>query len=73
MSKHPPVSTAKWFNLYEDEQVSIDVDENDNIFFKVVFNKKTKYFYKETAHSDVVRYLVDETKDMRYWGALQNG
>lgn len=73
MHKRPSVNTAKWLNLYEDERASIDIDENDNIFFKVVLDRKTKYFYKETAHTDVVRYLVDMTNDLRYWGALQNG
>jgi hypothetical protein len=73
MAKHPPVSTAKWFNLYEDERASIHVDANNNIFYKVILDNKTKYFYNETAHHDVPRYLVDATRDSRYWGALLNG
>ena len=70
MAKHPPVNTAKWFRYYEDDRVSIDIDENDTIFMKVVVDNKTKYFYNETAHSDVARYLVDTTRKMKYWSVF---
>ena len=71
--RRPPVNTASWFNLYQDERVSVYVDKNDSIFYKVVVDKKTKYFYNETAHHDVPRFLVDTTKDGQYWSVLYHG
>ena len=72
MAKHPAVSSAKWFNVFNDELVSIDQDLNDDIFFKVVLKgdkKKTKYFYNETVWSDVPRYCADEL-GLQYWSVL---
>ncbi len=70
MTRRPSAITAKWFRLYQDDRVTIDVNENDSIHFKVVLDNRPKYFYNETVHSDVVRYLADETGEMKYWGAL---
>ena len=82
MSRKPLVSTADWELIYsdDDKQVSVPLqvrvyrDRNDDIFYKVLtyinFQHKTKYFYNETAHSDVPRFLVDQTGEMKYWRIL---
>lgn len=70
MAKHPPVTSAKWFNVFTDEKVSIHQDQNDDIFFKVTINgSRPKYFYNETVWSDVPRYVADEL-GMEYWSVL---
>lgn len=70
MAKHPPVGTAKWENLFSDEQVNVYRDTNDDIFFKVVIKgNKPKYFYNETVYSDVPRYVADELGG-QYWSVL---
>jgi len=71
MSKHPPVGSANWHSMFCDDKVKVYQDGNDDIFFKVVIKGKgTKYFYNETAWSDVPRYVADEL-GMQYWGILQ--
>ena len=70
MAKHPPVGSAKWENLFSDEQVNVYRDINDDIFFKVVIKgNKPKYFYNETVYSDVPRYVADELGG-QYWSVL---
>lgn len=70
MAKHPPVGTAKWENLFSDEQVNVYRDINDDIFFKVVIKgNKPKYFYNETVYSDVPRYVADVLGG-QYWSVL---
>lgn len=70
MAKHPPVGSAKWENLFSDEQVNVYRDINDDIFFKVVIKgHKPKYFYNETVYSDVPRYVADVLGG-QYWSVL---
>ena len=70
MAKHPPVGGASWHSLFTDDSVSVYQDGNDDIFYKVVIRgKRPKYFYNETAHSDVSRYCADEL-GIRYWSVL---
>lgn len=70
MAKHPAVGGAKWHSQFSDDQLSIYQDGNDDIFFKVVIHgKRPKYFYNETAWSDVSRYCADELGPA-YWGVL---
>ena len=70
MAKHPPVGTAKWENLFSDEQVNVYRDINDDIFFKVVIKgHKPKYFYSETVYSDVPRYVADVLGG-QYWSVI---
>jgi len=70
MSRKPKVSTASWHNLFCDDKVSIYNDINDNIFYKVVIaGSRAKYFYGETAYSDVTRYCSDKF-GISYWGVL---
>lgn len=70
MAKHPAVASAKWENLFSDEQVNVYRDINDDIFFKVVIKgHKPKYFYNETVYSDVPRYVADELGG-QYWSVL---
>jgi len=70
MAKHPSVSSAKWHNLFIDEKVSVYQDGNDDIFYKVVIKgQRPKYFYNETAHSDVSRYCSDKL-GIAYWNVL---
>jgi hypothetical protein len=72
MAKHPPVNTARWSNVFSGDHVQVWQDANDDIFFKVVIKgKRPKYFYNETAWSDVPRYIVDETGHMHYWSLFQ--
>jgi hypothetical protein len=71
MARMPAVSSASWHALFVDDKVKVYQDGNDDIFFKVqVKGTRTKYFYNETAWSDVSRYLVDTTGDLSYWSAL---
>lgn len=73
MAKHPPVNSAKWYQAFSDENVTVLQDENDSIFFKVTLKgQRPKYFYNETAHSDVARYCADEL-GIRYWSVLDQG
>jgi len=70
MAKHPPVGSASWHAMFVDDNVKIYQDGNDEIFFKVqIKGQRTKYFYNETAHSDVARYCSDEL-GIQYWGVL---
>jgi hypothetical protein len=70
MAKHPPVGSAKWFNLFSDEKVNVYQDTNDDIFFKVIIaGNKPKYFYNETVWSDVPRYVADVLGG-QYWSVL---
>ena len=71
MAKHPSPSTASWHNLFCDDKVSVYQDGNDEIFFKVVIKgQRPKYFYNETAWSDVPRYCSDEL-GLKYWSVLE--
>jgi hypothetical protein len=82
MSKRPLVGDADWELVYLDEiddeesddpalQVKVYRDRNDTIFYKVLtyvnYDHKVKYFYNESAHHAVIRYLVDKTGYMKYW------
>ena len=70
MAKHPAVGGANWHSQFSDDLLDIYQDGNDYIFFKVVIHgKRPKYFYNETAHSDVARYCADELGPA-YWGVL---
>lgn len=69
MSK-PKVSSAAWHSMFTDDKVSVYQDGNDDIFYKVVIKgSRPKYFYNETAHSDVARYCADEL-GITYWNVL---
>ena len=71
MAKYPPLNSASWHNVYCDDEIKVYQDGNDDIFFKVMIKgSRPKYFYNETAWSDVPRYLVDETGDIKYWSIL---
>lgn len=71
MSKKPLISSASWYNRFHDDKVDIYQDLNDFIFFKVVITGlRPKYFYNETAHSDVARYCADKM-GIRYWRVLE--
>ena len=70
MAKHPPVGGALWHSLFADDNCKVYQDGNDDIFFKVIIKgQRPKYFYNETAHSDVARYCSDEL-GIRYWSVL---
>lgn len=70
MAKHPPVGSASWHSVFADDQCKVWQDANDDIFFKVhVKGQRVKYFYNETAHSDVSRYCADEL-GIAYWSVL---
>jgi hypothetical protein len=70
MAKMPPVSSASWHAMFIDDNVKVFQDGNDDIYFKVVIKgQRPKYFYNETAHSDVARYCADEL-GIQYWGVL---
>ena len=70
MAKHPPVNSARWHSVFVDDQCKIYQDGNDDIFFKVMIKgQRVKYFYNETAHSDVARYCSDEL-GIAYWSVL---
>jgi hypothetical protein len=57
-----------WHSVYCDDVVSVWQNGNDDIHFKVkIKNGKSKQFYKETAYSDVPRFIVDETHALKYW------
>ena len=61
MTRMPAVSSASWHAMFVDDNVKVFQDGNDDIYFKVVIKgKRPKYFYNETAHSDVARYCADE-------------
>lgn len=61
MAKHPPVGSASWHSMFADENCKVWQDGNDDIFFKVAIKgQRVKYFYNETAWSDVARYCSDE-------------
>lgn len=70
MTRMPAVSSASWHAMFVDDNVKVFQDGNDDIYFKVVIKgKRPKYFYNETAHSDVARYCADEL-GINYWGIL---
>jgi len=70
MAKHPPVNSARWHSVFADDACKIWQDGNDDIFFKVAIKgQRVKYFYNETAHSDVSRYCADEL-GISYWSVL---
>ena len=70
MSSKPKVSSANWHNLFCDDNVKVYQDSNDSIFYKVILQgSRPKYFYNETAHSDVVRYCADQL-GYQYWRIL---
>ena len=70
MSKHPPVNGAAWHSVFADDHVKVYQDANDDIFFKVQLKgQRVKYFYNETAHSDVARYCSDNL-GLAYWSVL---
>ena len=71
MNRKPKVSTAIWHNLFCDDKVSIYNDSGNDCFLKVVIpNSRAKYFYGETAYSDVTRYCSDKL-GISYWGVLE--
>ena len=66
----PKVSTANWHSVFADDEVRVYQDGNDYMFYKVIIREsRPKYFYGETAHSDVSRYCADEV-DIGYWSVL---
>jgi hypothetical protein len=66
MSRFP--INPKWHLYYSDEVVDVYVNEKENCHIKIkIDGVKSKQFYRETAHSDVQRYLVDETGMLKYW------
>jgi hypothetical protein len=70
MARMPSVSSASWHAMFIDDNVKVFQDGNDDIYFKVVIKgKRPKYFYNETAHSDVARYCSDEL-GIQYWEVL---
>jgi hypothetical protein len=70
MAKHPPVGSASWHSVFADDQCKVWQDGNDDIFFKVAIKgQRVKYFYNETAHSDVARYCSD-VLGIGYWSVL---
>ena len=70
MARRPPVNSARWHSVFVDDQCKIYQDGNDDIFFKVLIKgQRPKYFYNETAHSDVARYCSDEL-GISYWSVL---
>ena len=70
MAKHPPVNSARWHSVFADDQCKIYQDGNDDIFFKVLIKgQRPKYFYNETAHSDVARHCSDHL-GFAYWSVL---
>lgn len=70
MAKHPSVGSASWHSQFADDNVKVYQDGNDDIFFKVVIKgQRPKYFYNETAWSDVNRYCADEL-GINYWSVL---
>lgn len=70
MAKHPPVGGASWHSLFVDDNVKVFQDANDDIFYKVVIKgERPKYFYNETAHSDVARFCSDNL-GIQYWSVL---
>jgi len=70
MAKHPPVGSASWHSMFADDKCMVWQDGNDDIFFKVnIKGMPVKYFYNETAWSDVNRYCADEL-GIAYWSVL---
>ena len=58
----PKVSDQTWQRIYHNPIVEVFMSKEDDMFFKVTTkNKRPKYFYGETAHSDFQRYAYDET------------
>lgn len=67
MSK-PKASEMSWSLIWRNSQLDVYVAKQDDAYFKItMFGKKPKYFYGESAWSDVQRYVVDETGDMKGW------
>ena len=61
MSRKPSVSSAKWYQFWDQNGATCSYDENNLSFLKLKLpNQRVKYFYGENAHSDAARLAGDE-------------
>ena len=66
MARFP--ANPAWHSHYSDDLVSVWINGNDDIHMKAkIKGGKSKQFYRETAHADLQRWVVDETGYLKYW------
>jgi hypothetical protein len=69
MAKPKVQDVTGWEKVWQTENVLVVESENFSDFYKVeIKGQPKKYFYGESAWSDVQRHIVDETGDMSAWG-----
>lgn len=57
----PKVGDQVWNRIFHNQAAEVYKAQAHEDFFKVVVNRKAKYFYGETAHMDYQRYVYDLT------------